>query len=356
MPSCDAVLKIRAVFNFGPQKELLPIRGNPQSSPAFGSGFARLGFPAFPVPKIRGCRSFAGMESFAIKSMSEFKFACPVCGQHITADSRTSGERLECPTCFRKIIVPQAPADADSKLILSAAQADKPRPPQSNPELAVPFLRSPRRNVLSAVAGTLLLLAAAAAGIYLLRDRLFKRATPESQALTKRPPKSVYPVPTNVSWTLKLGSQPLPEGVAVGQIHGEGFQCERATLQAGNLTLRQGKTWPPDLGVSIALFAKQGEELSGKTVEVSADRQPPVPRVTLRWKDERDMPITHNFASGYALKIEFGEAASGRMPGRIYLCIPDESRSVIAGDFDAEIRKPPPPKPKQPKAAPKPKG
>src|SRR5712672_2412427 len=62
------------------------------------------------------------------KPMSEFKFACPVCGQHITADSSTSGGQLECPTCFRKIVVPQAPTAGDSKFIISAAQVAKPRP------------------------------------------------------------------------------------------------------------------------------------------------------------------------------------------------------------------------------------
>ena len=44
-----------------------------------------------------------------------------------------------------------------------------------------------------------------------------------------------------------------------------------------------------------------------------------------------------------------GEAANGRMPGKIYICLPDENKSFVAGTFDAEIRKPPPPKPPKPK-------
>src|SRR4029077_5834678 len=55
--------------------------------------------------------------------MSEFKFACPVCGQHITADSGASGKSLECPTCFQRIVAPQAPLSGDPKLILSATKA-----------------------------------------------------------------------------------------------------------------------------------------------------------------------------------------------------------------------------------------
>ena len=286
--------------------------------------------------------------------MSEFKFACPVCGQHITADSRTSGTRLECPTCFRKIVVPQAPTATDSKLILSASQADKPRPPQSNPDLSVGF-HSPRRKAVPII-GFLIVLCGAAVGAYLFRDKIFRSADPRSHANRPGTPRTVYPIPTNIIWTLNLTNQSFPEGVAVGKIHGDGFQCERAVLQGGNLSLRQGKTWPPDLGLNIILFAKQGEELSGKFIEVTSDRLPPVPRVALRWKDDQGHAATHNFPSGYALKLEFGEAADGRMPGKIYICLPDDAKSVVAGKFDAEIRKPPPPKQKQPKAPTKPKG
>ena len=61
--------------------------------------------------------------------MSETKFACPVCGQHITADSNRAGAQLECPTCFRKIIIPQASGSSEHSLVLSALEANRPRPP-----------------------------------------------------------------------------------------------------------------------------------------------------------------------------------------------------------------------------------
>jgi len=44
MQSCDAALRIRAIFKFGPQKEPLRIRGNPRSGSGFGSGCASFGF------------------------------------------------------------------------------------------------------------------------------------------------------------------------------------------------------------------------------------------------------------------------------------------------------------------------
>src|SRR6516165_7849926 len=57
--------------------------------------------------------------------MSEFKYACPVCGQHIRCDSSQSGSIMECPTCFQKITVPQAPASEEQKLILTGTKVSE---------------------------------------------------------------------------------------------------------------------------------------------------------------------------------------------------------------------------------------
>lgn len=50
--------------------------------------------------------------------LNEFKFACPVCGQHIMCDASLGGSVMECPTCFQKIIARQAPA-TNHKFILA---------------------------------------------------------------------------------------------------------------------------------------------------------------------------------------------------------------------------------------------
>jgi hypothetical protein len=286
--------------------------------------------------------------------MSEFKFACPVCGQHITADSSTSGGHIECPTCFRKIVVPQAPASTDAKLIISASQADRPRPPQGSHTQSELSARA--RKAFPFAATLLVLLVLGAALAFAFRDRFFKASTPLTQTTHSStndpgaPLKKVYPIPTDLAWTLDLSKQSLPERTAVGSIHGDGFKCERATLQGGNLTLRQGRSGGPDLGVTVHLFAQQGEELSGKSIDVTPDRAPPLPRVVLRWKDDQGKSSNQSLNRGYALKLVFGEALNGRIPGRIYICLPDEAKSFVAGSFTAEIKKPSAPKPKQPKA------
>jgi len=224
-------------------------------------------------------------------------------------------------------------------------------------------------KVLPLVGIVLVILLGLGAGAYFFRDRIFKKNAPEQARAGgtnktgkgKAPaPRVTYPIPTNIVWSLDQTNADVPESTAAGSIHGSGFFCERAVLQGVaatdaktparcDLSLRQGKSGPPDLGLTLQLFAQQGEDLAGKTVEITPDRSPPVPKVILRWKNEQDKAVNKTFAEGYVLRVAFGEVANGRMSGKIYIAIPDDNKSVVAGTFNAEIRKAPPPKSKQPK-------
>ena len=272
--------------------------------------------------------------------MSEFKFACPVCGQHITADPAASGTPLDCPTCFRKIVIPQAPIAGQSKLILAASEAATPRPVRIETPEPPPFRKSRTRGSIYLVGFCLFALCASTSAFLRWRGEVLINAFNKEENVTE--PVPVYPIPTNTEWTLDVGRAVIPEGAAVGRVHGNGFLCERAVLRGGLLSLRQGKIWPPDLGFSIRLFAQQGEDLSGKTIIVRPDRRPPLPEVVVRWKDEQKQPLTERLDSGYALQLTFGQAANGRIPGRIFIAVPDGSGSFAAGTFDAVIRKPVP--------------
>ncbi len=135
--------------------------------------------------------------------MSEFKFACPVCGQHITADSNAAGSQLECPTCFRKIVVPQAPSSAGRKFILSAAEADKPRLPTTaaaQPE-AAPASRGMRDPFLIAMLGLLILACATVATFFVLRGKGFKPGGPVDPSLQKHGAIGVAAWNTRVEFT-----------------------------------------------------------------------------------------------------------------------------------------------------------
>ena len=290
--------------------------------------------------------------------MSEFKFACPVCGQHITADSITSGGQLECPTCFQKIVVPQAPESGNNKFILSASQVAKPRPTSDAAASQLgPLQRPAHRTSLPAVIGLFLLLCTAGAVVFFFRDRILKfvraPAPPATNALASQPstpvPLNTAPaVPTNIAWTLELANAVIPDTPVAGKIHGNVFAYDRAGLVGGLLLIGQGTSPPYDLGFGVGLAARQSEELSGKTFEITPD-QTNAPRLGWRWKNDQQQPVTQIISNGYLLKLTFGQASNGRMPGKVYVCLPDQEKSVAAGTFDAEIRQPPPPGARPPK-------
>ncbi len=275
--------------------------------------------------------------------MSEFKFACPVCGQHITADSSVSGTQLDCPTCFQKIIVPQAPTGAASNLILSATQVSKTRPTISEAPRARARRPLLRNSVLIGALCLLTISATATAFLHWRGEMLISILHKKNIPATPVPP--AYPVPSSTFWTLDPAKAVIPESPAAGCVRGQGFFCERAVLRGGVLSLRQGKVWPPDLGLSVHLFVQQAEDLSGKTILVRPERPPPLPDIVVRWKDEQGQAQSEHIGSGYTLKIVFGQPSDGKMPGRIFVALPDQSKTFAGGTFEAAIRKPPPPKP-----------
>ncbi len=287
--------------------------------------------------------------------MSEFKFACPVCGQHITADSSAAGSKLDCPTCFRKIVVPQAPASADPKFVLSASEASKPRASTVGaPSPLLPAQTARRNPTVIALVVLLVVLCAAGATLVVLRGKNPPAHHDLSEAEEGSGEDSPgiadpgLPATNTLPWTLELADAAYPEGPVTGRIRNRDFVCERAILQGGTLTLRRGRSGTTDLGLSIAFFAKQAEELDGKTLSVTFTNSVS-PRLTVRWKDGPQAK-TEAFKNGYSLRLEFGAISNGRIPGRIYVCVPDDSKSCVAGTFSADVRKPSPPKPKVPKA------
>src|ERR1035441_10065801 len=108
--------------------------------------------------------------------MSEFKYACPVCGQHIKCDSSQAGSVMECPTCFQKITVPQAPATDDQKFIITGTKVGE-RPLTSVPENRM--VAAPEKNFpMAAVVALLVLACAAGAAVFAFRGTIFKSNAP----------------------------------------------------------------------------------------------------------------------------------------------------------------------------------
>ncbi len=306
--------------------------------------------------------------------MSEFKFACPVCGQHITADPGDYGARIECPTCFQKILVPQAPTAGGSTLILTATQPHTHHFPLATESPHV-FRRPFLAGSLVTLAMTAVVVAGGAWAWVTFHARTHEHDPGRTVKAPARPRASASPAvsapPANSSnWTLELEDVAIPESQAAGRINGRDFICTRAMLLGGMLILRQGGGGlPPEFGWEIMLGARQSDELAGQTIIVAtngvsitlgprqgeaAAGEPfivntnrPNPSVTMRWRDGEQMQNTRTVTHGYAMLLEFGRLTDNRMPAKIYLCLPDGLRSYVAGTMagtNAVVIRPPPPR------------
>jgi len=282
--------------------------------------------------------------------MSEFKFACPVCGQHIKCDSSQAGSVMDCPTCFQKINVPQAPAGEGQKFILTGTQVTD-KPVFNRGAENAPTVTANKFPGAAAVVLILLFVGAAAATIYwatIIRPHhaAGHGSQPTNAPVASQPkPGPVAPKASDANWTLSLESNAIPETVVEGRIHGKDFIMERAALQNGSLTLRYGTKGAVELGAIINLSGAQPEELTVILAAFTTNAEKAA-KITLRWKDDSGTVQKPAFESGYALRLEFGMLLNNHLPGKIYLCLPDDEKSYLMGSFVANIVKPKP-KPEQ---------
>ncbi len=291
----------------------------------------------------------------SIKAMSEFKYACPVCGQHIKCDSSQAGSQMECPTCFQKITVPQAPSSDDQKFIITGTKVGE-RPATNIPTDRV--VASENKFPMAAVV-ILLVLVCAGAAVFAFRGKIFKSSGAGAPAgevasgsggeptsantRTRSRTALVAPPASDANWMLKLDTAVIPNSTAAGRIHGQNFIVERASLQNGTLTLRYGTRGAVAQGVLVNFGGTQPEALAGQSLNVITNT-PTAARVTLIWQDG-GKTARENLDGGYALRLNFGEISGTRLSGKIYFCAPDETKSYVAGTFNADIRRPRPPRP-----------
>jgi hypothetical protein len=90
--------------------------------------------------------------------MSEFTYLCPVCRQHIKCATTLAGTVMKCPTCYQRIVAPQAPSAADGKLLFTGhkyveKKAAGGSAPAVNPAPVAPQKAFPTALVLAVLGG-----------------------------------------------------------------------------------------------------------------------------------------------------------------------------------------------------------
>ncbi|MCX6921943.1 MAG: DUF4190 domain-containing protein, partial [Verrucomicrobia bacterium] len=160
---------------------------------------------------------------------------------------------------------------------------------------------------------------------------------PTEQAADSGP---VDTTPDAAGWTLQLKSASIPAAPVTGRIKGRDFNSEKVSVENGFLIFRQGADFFADLEMSVVLFVNLPAELSGKTFTVPNREPGNNPHIWMKWKPNgKDMPEQKSWMDGYAMRLEFGKMLNGKLPGKIYLCVPDQEKSFIRGTFEVALRR-----------------
>jgi DNA-directed RNA polymerase subunit RPC12/RpoP len=283
--------------------------------------------------------------------MSEFKYACPVCGQHMMCDESQAGSVMDCPTCFQKIVAPQVPAPGSKFILTGSKLAEK----KITANVQAASVIEPQKKFPAAlVVGLSLGFMAVAAGVIYWTTIIHPRQTAKNaptltngvlvNAAPVALPAPVAPPANDALWSL-TPTNVIPDAPVTGRIHAQDFIVERVTFRDGALMLRAGTKGAVEFGAFVNFAGAQAESLAGQSLKIMPDAERAA-RLQLRWKNAAGEVQRAEYTNGYALRLEFGSLLNGRLPGKIYLCAPDAEKSYLLGSFVADARKP---KPKTPK-------
>jgi len=131
----------------------------------------------------------------------------------------------------------------------------------------------------------------------------------------------------------------IPAQPLTGRLRNAAFTPAVAEIDSGVLTLRQGRG-PADPEITIFLYTKPWEVPAGRSFKlIGAAPTPDAPHIRIRWHDEgQNAPRQREYTEKYTLVLEFAQEKDKKLPGKLFLSLPDEDKSQLAGTFEADIR------------------
>lgn len=168
---------------------------------------------------------------------------------------------------------------------------------------------------------------------------------------TPKPPEpkkdaSPNPPAAAAAWELDPARHAIPDRPAAGQFGGKPF-APAAEMQGDSLSFRaaaDGKTADREIVIKLSpeLLKKAAD---GLKVVVKPDQAagPDVPEVQTDVADRK--PVSRvDFAGGFALTLELGKRAAGKVPGKVFLALPvlkdGDEKAFLAGTFTADWVRP----------------
>jgi hypothetical protein len=139
-------------------------------------------------------------------------------------------------------------------------------------------------------------------------------------------------------WRTELADVLVPGTPAAGKLQGESFYPDRTEFWNRGLVLSEGRGLVPARDVRIQIPLRNGEVPDGKSYDVRPRSGPGSPLIYMSRKPPSARKrLTQVVMKGYSMRLVFGRRQNGRLPGRLYLCLPDGQRSYVAGTFNAAI-------------------
>ena len=127
----------------------------------------------------------------------------------------------------------------------------------------------------------------------------------------------------------------IPNQPVKGQVNGKPFAMDGSKLEGGALTLSQGS----DVAIRVDLSTKPWETPNGKSFKLGPASGTDLPRIAILRKNEgQGNTNVKRYDKKYTLQLEFGQEGDRKLPGKIYLVLPDDAKTSIAGTFKADIR------------------
>jgi hypothetical protein len=332
--------------------------------------------------------------------MSEFNFSCPACGQNISGDTACAGTEINCPVCHAAIVVPSETAgpagispQTDTPPAWTGHNATTAAPRTSRlaiaslicslaslvtcigwiPGIICGHLAKSRIRRDSSLKGNglatagliigylILVLEAGTAGYRIwsfsnavkqgianvrhdlaTNNIIITRTQSTTVSTNDNPPmEPVQPVVAVTNqpqmeaalsgWTSDVSKVVFPDHPVDGKVHGMHFALKSAALRGANLRLNS------ENGPSLEIFGLD-QPVAGQSYEIQPADTSANPRVKLTW-NEGDVIQAATYGKGYGMKLQFAQVVNRKMSGKIYLCLPDDSKSYVAGTFVVRIPK-----------------
>ena len=161
--------------------------------------------------------------------------------------------------------------------------------------------------------------------------------TQNAQIETQTQSSATEQVPsTGSGWTMDVKNAQIPADPVTGEIHGSTFDCKRVVY---NMRTRNLRFLSAD--GTYLLIHDVGTSIENSSFEFSSASGSGALRIEIGWK-EGGQNETESFQGGYAMELKFDVAKKRKVPGQIYLCLPDDSKSYVAGTFAVVLPKPKP--------------